>query len=116
MPIVLAGGVVLALSFGVRAIFGGVVEPLSDELFGGRIEVFSMSIAIQNLVWGLAQPGFGIIADDLGIGVHYGWVSYAMCLVWWFVAQPQRPWLSISAPVCLLAWGSPGRHSVSFWL
>ncbi len=39
--IVIAGGVVLALAFGVRAVFGGVVQPLSDELFGGRIEVFS---------------------------------------------------------------------------
>ena len=66
MPIVLAGGFVLALAFGVRAIFGGVIEPLSDELFGGRIEVFSLSIAIQNLVWGLAQPGFGMIADKFG--------------------------------------------------
>ena len=66
MPIVLAGGVVLALSFGVRAIFGGVVEPLSDELFGGSIGVFSLSIAIQNLVWGLAQPGFGMVADKFG--------------------------------------------------
>ncbi|MBL7251434.1 MFS transporter [Alloalcanivorax sp. C16-2] len=64
--IVLAGGVVLALAFGVRAVFGGVVQPLSDELFGGRIEVFSLSIAIQNLVWGLAQPGFGILADRYG--------------------------------------------------
>ena len=64
--IVLAGGTVLALAFGVRAVFGGVVEPLSNELFGGRIEVFSFSIAIQNLVWGLAQPAFGMIADRFG--------------------------------------------------
>ncbi len=65
-PIILAGGIVLALAFGVRAMFGGVVEPLSNELFGGRIDIFSFSIAIQNLVWGLAQPGFGIIADKFG--------------------------------------------------
>ncbi|MEC9345896.1 MAG: MFS transporter [Pseudomonadota bacterium] len=64
--IVAAGGVVLALAFGIRAVFGGVVQPLSDELFGGRIEVFSLSIAIQNLVWGLAQPLFGLIADRYG--------------------------------------------------
>ncbi|WP_421845989.1 MFS transporter [Marinobacter sp.] len=83
MPIVLAGGVVLALSFGVRAIFGGVVEPLSDELFGGRIEVFSMSIAIQNLVWGLAQPGFGIIADKFGDrrALWLGFICYVLGMV-----------------------------------
>uniref|UniRef100_UPI003BA8D775 MFS transporter n=1 Tax=Stappia sp. TaxID=1870903 RepID=UPI003BA8D775 len=64
--IVIAGGLVLAISFGVRAVFGGVIEPLSAELFGGRIEIFSLAIAIQNLVWGLAQPGFGMIADRFG--------------------------------------------------
>lgn len=66
VTIVMAGSVVLALAFGVRAVFGGIVQPLSDDLFGGRIEVFSLSIAIQNLVWGLAQPGFGIVADRFG--------------------------------------------------
>ncbi|MYZ46398.1 MFS transporter [Propylenella binzhouense] len=66
LTIVLAGSVVLALAFGVRAVFGGIVQPLSNDLFDGRIEVFSLSIAIQNLVWGLAQPGFGIIADKFG--------------------------------------------------
>ena len=76
--IVLTGGIVLALSFGVRAIFGGVVEPLSKELFGGRIEIFSFSIAIQNLVWGLAQPGFGVIADKYGdrVALWLGFVCY----------------------------------------
>lgn len=66
LTIVLAGSVVLALAFGVRAVFGGIVQPLSDDLFDGRIEVFSLSIALQNLVWGLAQPGFGIVADRFG--------------------------------------------------
>lgn len=64
--IVIAGGVILALSFGVRSVFGGVVEPISNDLFGGSIEVISFSIAIQNLVWGLAQPAFGMIADRYG--------------------------------------------------
>ena len=53
--IVLAGSVVLALAFGVRVVFGGIVQPLSSDLFDGRIEVFSLSIAIQNLIWGLAH-------------------------------------------------------------
>lgn len=77
----------LALSFGVRAVFGGVVEPLSNELFGGSIEVFSLSIAIQNLVWGVAQPGFGMIADKFGDrrALWLGFLCYlagmAVCVV-----------------------------------
>ncbi len=66
MVIVVAGSIVLALAFGVRSVFGGIVEPLSEDLFGGRIEIFSLSLAIQNLVWGLAQPLFGILADKYG--------------------------------------------------
>ena len=42
LTIVVAGGVILALSFGVRSVFGGVVEQISSELFGGRIEIFSL--------------------------------------------------------------------------
>lgn len=78
--IVVAGGIVLALSFGVRAVFGGVVQPLSDDLFFGRIEIFSLSIAIQNLVWGLAQPFFGIIADRYGDrrAIWLGFLCYAL--------------------------------------
>lgn len=64
--IIAASSVVVALSFGIRSIYGGIVEPLSQDLFGGRIEVISLAIAIQNLVWGLAQPAFGIIADKYG--------------------------------------------------
>ncbi|WP_174804207.1 MFS transporter [Martelella limonii] len=65
-PIMIAGGIVLALSFGVRSVLGGVIEPLSNDLFGGRLEIFSISLAIQNLVWGLAQPFFGMLADKFG--------------------------------------------------
>ena len=48
--VVFAGGVILAISFGVRSVFGGIVEPLSNEFFDGKIQIFSLSIAIQNLV------------------------------------------------------------------
>ena len=64
--IMIAGAVTLALSFGVRSVFGGAIGPLSDELFDGRVEIFSLSLAIQNLVWGFAQPFFGMIADRYG--------------------------------------------------
>lgn len=85
LPVILAGGVILALAFGVRSVFGGIVEPLSNDLFGGRIEVFSLSIAIQNLVWGLAQPAFGLIADRYGdrralwIGLGFYTVGMVIC-------------------------------------
>ena len=82
MSIVIAGGIVLALSFGVRAVFGGIVEPISNDLFDGRIEIISLSIAIQNLVWGLAQPAFGAVADKWGdrLALWIGFGCYALGL------------------------------------
>lgn len=63
--IMVAGTVVLALSFGARSIFGVVLAPLSADM-GWPRETFALSLAIQNLVWGLAQPAFGMIADRWG--------------------------------------------------
>jgi len=63
--IILAGGLVIAASFGARSVFGIVLDPISAE-YGWPREVFSLSIAIQNLVWGLSQPVFGRIADRFG--------------------------------------------------
>ncbi len=63
--IVVAGSVAIALSFGVRSTFGVLLGPLSADM-GWPRETFALSIAIQNIVWGLAQPGFGMMADRYG--------------------------------------------------
>jgi MFS family permease len=63
--IILAGAVVLGLGFGARSIFGIVLDPISSE-YGWPREIFSLSLAVQNLVWGFAQPVFGIVADRFG--------------------------------------------------
>ena len=65
MVIILAGAVVLGLGFGARSIFGIVLDPMSTE-FGWPREIFSLSLAIQNLVWGFSQPFFGMLADRYG--------------------------------------------------
>jgi MFS family permease len=59
------GAVILALSLGVRASMGLYLQPLSLEYGWGR-EVFSLSFAIQNLVWGVLGPFAGAIADRYG--------------------------------------------------
>ncbi len=65
--IVTAGCLISAISFGVRAGFGLFLDPMSVDLGWGR-EVFALSLAIQNLVWGLGQPFAGAIADRYGSG------------------------------------------------
>jgi MFS family permease len=43
-------------------------------------EAFSFAVAMQNLVWGLAQPFTGMVADRLGSGkvIFVGALGYAL--------------------------------------
>lgn len=65
--IVFCGCLIGIVSFGARAGFGLFLAPISTEFQWGR-EVFALSIAIQNLVWGAAQPFAGMLADKYGSG------------------------------------------------
>ena len=57
-----AGSFIVLLSFGIRSSFGLFLQPMSMDLGSGR-EMFALALAIQNLVWGAAQPFIGMIAD-----------------------------------------------------
>lgn len=59
------GGIIAALAFGIRSGFGLYLGPISIEFGYGR-EVFALSLALQNLVWGVAQPFAGALADRYG--------------------------------------------------
>jgi MFS family permease len=80
--IVLAcGGLMLMLALGIRQSFGLFLLPMSQDLGWGR-EVFSFAIALQNLVWGLAMPFAGAIADRYGAArvLLFGSLAYALGL------------------------------------
>ncbi|MGC2855211.1 MFS transporter [Novispirillum sp. DQ9] len=73
--------VVLALSLGIRHSFGLFLQPVT--MAGGwERDVFALAIALQNLVWGAAQPFAGLIADRLGSGkvIAGGTVLYVLGL------------------------------------
>lgn len=65
--VLLCGALVLSISLGVRHAFGLFLAPMSSDLGWGR-ETFALAIAVQNLVWGLAQPLAGRLADRYGAG------------------------------------------------
>src|SRR5262245_43816201 len=65
--ILVCGGIVLGIALGTRQSFGLFLRPMSLDLGWGR-EAFSFAIALQNLVWGLAMPFTGAIADRFGAG------------------------------------------------
>src|SRR3954464_10763608 len=62
---ILCGGGILTIALGIRHNFGLYLQPMTVDLGIGR-EAFSFAIAIQNLVYGIAQPFTGMIADKFG--------------------------------------------------
>ena len=64
-PVLIAGCIILMLSFAVRASFGVFQIPIAQE-FGWARADFSLAIAIQNLAWGIGQPMFGALAERFG--------------------------------------------------
>ena len=82
LVVFLAGCLLLFASFGTRATFGLYLQPISADLNWGR-EIFALSIAIQNLIVGMAQPFTSAIADRYGTGrmVALGGLLYAAGLI-----------------------------------
>ncbi len=83
-PIVLiaVGCAIALIAFGPRSAIGQFLTPMSFERGWGR-ETFSFAIAIQNLLWGAAQPFAGNIADRFGPVrvLSAGAILYAIGLV-----------------------------------
>ncbi len=64
-PILIAGCLIIMISFAIRSSFGLFQIPVADE-FGWLRSEFSLAIAIQNLFWGIGQPIFGALAEKYG--------------------------------------------------
>ena len=63
--LMLVGGTIVAVSMGIRQSFGVFLQPVVTDLELTRT-AFGLTIAIQNLIWGLAQPFAGMLADKYG--------------------------------------------------
>lgn len=65
--VLLCGGLILTLAMGMRHGFGLFLQPMT-QAHGWSRETFAFAMAMQNLVWGLAQPFTGMLADKFGAG------------------------------------------------
>lgn len=63
--LMLVGSSVVAVSMGIRQSFGVFLHPVVTDLELTRT-AFGLTIALQNLIWGLAQPFAGVLADKYG--------------------------------------------------
>ena len=98
LPLVIVAGCLISLlSFGPRSIMGLFLAPMT-EAHGWSREIFALSIAIQNIIWGIGQPIAGAIADRYGSGrvLAGGGVVYAagLAVMAW---APDPLWLNVSA-------------------
>lgn len=65
LAVLICGGIILTLSLGTRHSFGLYLQPMTLDLGWDR-QTFAIALAIQNLVYGLATPFAGMIADKYG--------------------------------------------------
>ena len=105
--VIAAGCVIALLAFGPRSALGQFLTPLSFDRGWGR-EAFSFAIAVQNLLWGAAQPLAGGIADRFGPTrvLCAGAILYAAGLAWMATATSTLG-LNLSAGV-LIGFGLAG--------
>ena len=65
MQVLIFGSLMVTLSMGIRHGFGLFNMPITSANGWGR-ETFALAIALQNLIWGFAQPVAGALADRYG--------------------------------------------------
>ena len=93
-PVLIAGCIIIMVSFAIRASFGVFQIPIAAD-FGWARADFSLAIAIQNLAWGIGQPLFAAFAEKVGDrkAIVLGALVYAAGLVASsFAVTPEAHW------------------------
>ncbi len=78
-PVLIAGSLILLISFAIRSTFGLFQIPIAEEFLWARSE-FSLAIAVQNLAWGIGTPIFSAFAEKYGDrkAITIGLILYAI--------------------------------------
>jgi MFS family permease len=63
--VLICSGVILTLALGTRHTFGLYLPPMTMDL-GWNRQTFAIALALQNLVYGIATPFTGMLADKYG--------------------------------------------------
>lgn len=82
LVVLICGGIILTLSLGTRHTFGLYLQPMTVDLGWSR-QTFALALAVQNLIYGLATPFAGMIADKFGAprALIGGTLLYALGMV-----------------------------------
>ncbi|MFJ5383323.1 MFS transporter [Cupriavidus sp. CER94] len=99
--LLLAAGLVMGLALGVRHVQGLFLLPVIAER-GWTRETFGFAMAVQNLVWGIAQPLTGMVADRFGSWkvMLAGLLLYAAGL-WGMALAPSSMAFALAGGICI---------------
>ena len=102
--VLLCGAVIVTLSMGIRHGFGLFLAPVTMDR-GWTRETYALAFAVQNLVWGLAGPFAGVLADKFGAlrVLLIGGVLYASGLILMAVSSSSLAFLGSAGIVVGLA-------------
>jgi predicted MFS family arabinose efflux permease len=80
-PVLLAGALIISAALGIRQTFGLFISPIGAANVVS-LPLLAFALALQNLMWGVAQPFAGALSDRYGAGavVAGGAVLYAIGL------------------------------------
>lgn len=127
LPILIAASVMMSLAMGMRQCLGLFLPPMTQALSLSASD-FTFAIAMQNIVWGLAQAPLGAVADRWGLRpvMVMGAIAYVAAMVvmtattdiWTFVLAQTLIGIGIACTGSSLAMtataraASPERRSV----
>jgi len=127
LPILIAASVMMSLAMGMRQCLGLFLPPMTQALALSASD-FTFAIAMQNIVWGLAQAPLGAVADRWGLRpvMVLGAIAYVAAMavmtaatdVWTFVLAQTLIGIGIACTGSSLAMtataraASPERRSV----
>jgi MFS family permease len=97
LVVLICSGIILTLSLGTRHSFGLYLQPMTLDLGWSR-QTFAIALAIQNLVYGIATPFAGMVADKYGAprALVAGTILYALGMI--MMAHSPTGWeFSLSA-------------------
>jgi MFS family permease len=105
--IVVCGCLIAMIGFGPRSALGLFLTPLSSTHGWGR-DVFALSVAVQTLLYGIAQPFSGALADRFGMirVIIGGALLYAAGL--FMMAQATSPGMLYLSSGVLIGFGLSG--------
>ena len=87
--VITVGGILTAVSLGIRSTFGVFLDPVVEGVLDGVQGPWGIAIAVQSIVWGVSQPIAGAVSDRYGGAITFagGTVLYAIALLLMSTAQ-----------------------------